>query len=213
MASARVVTGALSLLALAGCTGGAEPSRSSSAVEPRDALLTKEEAVSLGAPPSIEDIEPLAASERHSEPLGPCGAELDHHPPYDEDQIALFSTIDPRPFALTHEVWVVPQDDADNHMDDLRADTEIGCDPFQVGEGDETGMVRLLEEIDIGDLGDESIAFVIEGKAEGSLTIYVAQSWVRIGGTLTLIVMRTTSPTDPALLRTIAEETSERMKP
>jgi hypothetical protein len=175
--------------------------------------LTKEEAVSLGAPPSIEDIEPLAASERHSEPLGPCGAELDHHPPYDEDQIALFSTIDPRPFALTHEVWVVPQDDADNHMDDLRADTEIGCDPFQVGEGDETGMVRLLEEIDIGDLGDESIAFVIEGKAEGSLTIYVAQSWVRIGGTLTLIVMRTTSPTDPALLRTIAEETSERMKP
>jgi hypothetical protein len=128
-----VVTGALSLLALVGCTEGAEQSRSPSAVEPRDALLTKEEAVSLGAPPSIEDIEPLAASERHSEPLGPCGAELDHNPSYDEDQIAIFSTIDPRPFGLTHEVWVVPQDDAENHMDDLSADTEIGCDPFQVG--------------------------------------------------------------------------------
>jgi hypothetical protein len=203
----------LASFVLVGCTDASDQSKGLSQADLKAALLTRGEAISLGAPPAIEDIEPLSASERNSMSLGPCGSDLDHRPSYDEDQFVLFSTIDPRPFALSHEVWEVPQDAAENHMDDLRADTEIGCDPYQLGKGEETGTVRLLEEIDTGDLGDESIAFVTEGKAEGSVTIYVAQSWVRVGGSLTLIVMRTTSPTDPALLTTIAEEVSERMKP
>lgn len=89
-------------------------------------------------------------------------------------------------------------------MADLRADTKIGCDPFPVGE-DEAGTVQLMEEIDTGDLGDERIAFVTKINGEEGVDVYLAQSWVRIGGSLTRVVIATTTSADSALLTTMAE--------
>ena len=166
------------------------------------ALLTLDDVLSAASiPTGITEVDPARANlTEDPDQRGPCGAPVDPLPLLD-GAIAVFGTDD---FIVVNVVLTDTGGLAERRTAALIEDLRPDCDGYVKDETPfgKPQAVRLVGPVELGDLGDQRIAFQVEAVVEDEDPAFGVEVAIRSGDALTEVLVLAT---DRVLDETVAD--------
>jgi hypothetical protein len=179
--------------------------------ELQGALLTLEDVGAAGSiPAGISEVDPARANlAEDPDQRGPCGAPVDPLPLLD-GAIAVFGTDD---FMVVSVVLADTGEFAERRITALIDDLEPDCEGYEKEETPfgEPQATRLVGAIEIGDLGDQRVAFQIRGVVGEEEPAFGVEAAIRSGDALAEVLILSTERVPDETVADLARAAADRL--